>query len=153
MSARAVAWVLALTRAWLRCYTAGLPADLIEERCNEIESDLWEMQHDPAIGSPWRVGRTALCRVMAGMHHDIAWRMDHAGLQEQLLTRRLVAFSIAALVLLSSLAMPVAYFKGRREVASCARAITDHNSTAALRHDVIRCAGAFFTARQPETPR
>jgi hypothetical protein len=37
---------IALVRAWTRVYTWQMPADEREARRSEIESDLWELQHD-----------------------------------------------------------------------------------------------------------
>ena len=76
MSAWPCAIVIAVTRAWLRFYTLGLPLDIGASRREEIESDLWEMQHDPGISSSWSWAIKAVGRLLAGLADDIGWRME-----------------------------------------------------------------------------
>jgi hypothetical protein len=67
---------IALVRAWTRLYTCGLPPGLRTARRAEIDSDLWELEHDQ---EPPRQGWTApqiLARLLAGIPDDLAWRMD-----------------------------------------------------------------------------
>ena len=46
-----------LVRAWTRAYTCGIPPMWAEQRRAEIESDLFELQHDP------------LCRLATNPRH------------------------------------------------------------------------------------
>jgi hypothetical protein len=82
MRAWPCAVVCALTRAWLRVYTFGLPVDVSDGRREEIESDLWEMEHDPGISGSCSCAMQALSRLFGGMADDIAWRMEAAPIRE-----------------------------------------------------------------------
>jgi hypothetical protein len=61
-----------LTRWWTRVYTVGLPRDVRETRCAEIESDLWESLHDPDVERP-----QILPRLAAGVVDDVSWRAGY----------------------------------------------------------------------------
>ena len=63
---------VALTRWWTRFYTLGLPGEIREARCAEIESDLWESLHDPEIASA-----QILPRLAGGVVDDVCWRATH----------------------------------------------------------------------------
>ena len=63
---------VALTRWWTRVYTLGLPGDVREARCAEIESDLWESLHDPEA-----VHAQILPRLAGGIVDDVCWRAMH----------------------------------------------------------------------------
>src|SRR5215216_1319408 len=63
---------VALTRWWTRFYTLGLPADVREARCAEIESDLWESLHDSDVEHP-----RILPRLAGGVIDDVCWRTMH----------------------------------------------------------------------------
>ncbi|MEX1195711.1 MAG: hypothetical protein WD904_08870 [Dehalococcoidia bacterium] len=66
----------ALTRSWAATYTRGLPAELRNERCDEIDCDLWEHQWlasrraSPATGTAIEI----LARMLVGIPSDITWR-------------------------------------------------------------------------------
>ena len=142
---RAFPFVIAVTRGWTRLYTHGLPPAVAACRRDEIDSDVWEMCHDDDAGTLTRRLRIAVCRLVGGMVDDLRWRMDHASLAEISFARRAVAFALATLVVGSLLALPAWRFGGGRRVATCAATTGQPATTAHLRHDVIRCAGAFFT--------
>ena len=146
MSARLLGVVIAVTHAWLRLYTRRVPADVAAARCAEIESDTWEMQHDPHMAPGLRRVWIAAERLLRGIPDDLAWHLENAAIEEQLVVRRVFALTAATVLVLSLLAVPSFFLKGRREVDSCAAQTAELNSTAALRHEVIRCAGAFFAA-------
>jgi hypothetical protein len=148
MSARLLEAVIALTRAWLRVYTRRVPADVAAVRSAEIESDTWEMQHDPHMAAGLRRVWIAAERLLRGIPDDLAWHLENAALEEQLVVRRVFALTAATALVLSLWAVPSWFVKGRREVDSCAATATGLNSTAAMRHEVMRCAGAFFAARR-----
>lgn len=145
MIAAALNGTLAVTRAWLNLYTSGLPANVALSRRAEVESDLWEMQQDSTLRR--RLVLVAVTRMVAGIPDDLVWRTEHAASNEQLLTRRLTALVAAAAIVISLWAAPIFLLKGRRELVSCAGSAAQPTTTAALRHDVIRCAGAFFASR------
>ncbi len=63
---------VALTRWWTRFYTLGLPGEVREARCAEIESDLWESLHDPDVAHP-----QILPRLAGGIVDDVCWRATH----------------------------------------------------------------------------
>ena len=64
-----------VARLWTRVYTLGMPAELRAARLTEIESDLWECQHDP--GRPARPAEM-IARVLLGIPDDILWRMEQS---------------------------------------------------------------------------
>jgi hypothetical protein len=134
--------ITAATRLWARLYTAGLARELARSRRDEIDSDLWEMQHDPDHRP-----RAALQRLLFGIPDDIGWRMDVAASHEQLLTRRFIALTAATVIVVILWAVPTVLLKGRREMLSCAETAQDPRDTAELRHEVLRCAGTFFARR------
>lgn len=137
---------IAATRCWLRTYTSGLPADMASDRKAEIESDVWDMHHDAETAG---LGRALLTmrRLLAGMRDDIGWRTEVAPLNEQLLTRRLIAIGAATIVVGTLWSLAPVVLKGRRELATCAETAREPRDTAELRHEVLRCAGLFFAKR------
>ena len=58
-----------IARAWVDCYTRGLPEPAGTRRRDELESDIWEQTHDPHIGS-----RGVLGRCVRGIPADVWWR-------------------------------------------------------------------------------
>jgi hypothetical protein len=145
MTARTAAAVLALTRAWLRVYTCGAQPRLARARRTEIESDLWEMQHDADLGPPLRYACIALTRLITGIPDDIAWRFDCAAEDEQMIVRRVFAFTAATLLVVSLWMVPSLFLNGQKEIAACAAAAPQPQTNADLRLQVMRCAGAFFS--------
>jgi len=75
---RSVQAASALSRAWVRLYTARLPVTLRDSRRAEVETDLWEHQHDHrASRTPPRITATEiLLRTCLGAVDDLAWRVD-----------------------------------------------------------------------------
>ena len=68
----------ALSRAWVRLYTARLPETLRDSRRAEMDADLWEHQHD-RLASRTAAGITAteiVLRTCLGAFDDLAWRFD-----------------------------------------------------------------------------
>jgi len=147
MSARLLTAILAMTRAWLRLYTSGLPADVAIARRAEIDSDLWEMEHDDDLTGTWQHPIVALQRLMAGMADDVGWRLEVAAPGEQVVARRSMALAAASVIVVSLWSVPTLLLKGRRELVACAENADTPTSTAELRHEVLRCAGAFFVRR------
>lgn len=136
--------VMALTRGWLRVYTCGMPPDRADARRAEIESDLWEMQHDPDLARGRLSGSMAMARLIDGIPYDIAWRLDNAAFEEQFIVRRVFALTAAAILVLSLWTAPSLLLEGDRD-AVCAE--TPRPQTRAdLLHEVVRCAGALFSS-------
>jgi hypothetical protein len=65
-------------RTWTRIYTCGLPPLSRDVRRAEIESDLWESQHDPDRGSGPGAAGHVLLRLLLGLPDDVFWRLTHA---------------------------------------------------------------------------
>ncbi len=81
MIEKSVGIVPSLVRNWARVYTFGLPSEIREARCAEIESDLWEHANDLELGrdahSPF-CALHALIRLLAGVPDDLLWRIEQA---------------------------------------------------------------------------
>ena len=135
---------IALTRSWLRVYTCRMPRHLADARRAEIESDLWEMQHDPELPPGLRGGSMAMARLIDGMADDIAWRVDNAAVEEQFVVRRAFAVTAATVLVLSLWTVPTWLFNGDRDLTACAAAAPRLPASGRL-DDVIRCAGAHFS--------
>lgn len=138
--------VMALTRGWLGVYTCHMPPHLADARRAEIESDIWEMQHDPDLASGLSSGWIAMARLIAGMPDDLAWRLDNAAIEEQLIVRRVLSLAAATVLVLSLWTVPSFFVKGDRDVAACAAAASRPQTTTDRLDEVIRCAGAFFAS-------
>jgi len=67
-----------LTRTWTRTYTRGLPLDVREARCAEIDSDLWEQRCEAGLmGRDEReVALHVLARLALGIPADLLWRLE-----------------------------------------------------------------------------
>ncbi len=87
-----------IVRGWTRLYTWRLPATVRTARLAEIESDLWEFQHDASSGSATARGWHVLLRLVAGLPDDLCWRLEQAPLLGRT-SRRLVALTAVALLL------------------------------------------------------
>ncbi len=68
----------ALTRAWVRLYTSGMPVDLRESRRAEIDADLWDHDQDAREnGVPRAVfAMEILLRALLGVPDDLSWRFE-----------------------------------------------------------------------------
>ena len=66
---------LALSRGWVRCYTAGVSRQSREERRAEIESDVYEHQADAALAGRTGFAVELLFRIVLGMPADLSWRL------------------------------------------------------------------------------
>jgi hypothetical protein len=94
---------LAFVRVWTTLYTSGMPPGLRETRRAEIESDLWESQHDRRPESDASVATQMLLRLLRGVPDDLLWRLElidlrsrrrHTGLWLTAAASILVAFSL-----------------------------------------------------------
>jgi hypothetical protein len=138
--------VIALTRGWLAVYTAHTPRHLAESRRAEIESDIWEMEHDADLTPGLRRNWIVATRLLAGMPDDLAWRLDNAEVGEQLFVRRVCALTAATLLVLSLWTVPSLFVDGQQQLATCAATARPPQTNADFRLEVMRCAGAFFSS-------
>lgn len=78
MSKPAAAIAARLALGWVRLYTRGLPTDVGDDRRSEIESDLWEHEHDVLVagGQEGAFALAALGRLALGIPADLLWRMQ-----------------------------------------------------------------------------
>lgn len=146
VTTRMLPLVIALTRGWLRAYTCQMPRHLAESRRAEIESDLWEMQHDRDLTRGRASGSIALARLIKGIPCDIAWRFDNAAFEQQLIVRRMFALAAATLLVLSLWSVPPMFLHGDRDMAACAATAPMPHVRADLLHEVVRCTGVLFSS-------
>jgi len=144
-------FAVGLVRLWCRVYTWDMSPPLATSRRAEIESDLWELQHDPEEEQGSRAGLRIVGRLLMGVGDDVAWRLESAMDGEDPLMRRAVAFTAAATILIVALWTLPAWSGSqsvrRTPVTDCADETTPSQMTPDLRLRVMQCAGAFFTPR------
>ena len=88
-----------LVRTWTRVYTWGAPSVWAAQRRADIESDLWEQQHDPNGGRGLAPAAHILARLVSGMADDCTWRLERTTLQDNVLIRRAVMLGAATIAL------------------------------------------------------
>jgi hypothetical protein len=124
-----------LVRGWTRAYTCGIPFVWAEQRRAEIESDLWELQHDPDGARGLAPAVQVLGRLCAGIGDDLSWRLERTTLQDNVRIRRAVTLAAATVALSmlwgSSGATP--------RVTGCPSAPRKPRV-----EQVLECVGAFF---------
>jgi hypothetical protein len=86
-------FALTIVRVWTTLYTSGMPDGLRETRRAEIESDLWESQHDRRPESNLGVGVQILLRLLRGIPDDLLWRVELMDLRRR---RRRIGMWITA---------------------------------------------------------
>jgi hypothetical protein len=93
----------ALVRAWTRAYTWRLEPAVRDTRRAEIDSELWEFQHDPERGA-YPAAHT-LARLLIGIPDDLSWRAEHAQARRTPTRARLraVAWTVATLIVFAAL--------------------------------------------------
>ena len=96
MSAPLTVLATAAVRTWTWFYTRGTPVCVRDGRRQEIESDLWEQQHDLAGEPDARVAAGIVLRLLAGVLDDVQWRLEHRALSPRR-TQALVATTVAIL--------------------------------------------------------
>ena len=79
MTTRPLSLATWIVHAWTRVYTQGLPSAEQRARRAEIESDLWEFEHDPDEPKGGWAAIQVATRLIAGIPEDLAWRIDVAG--------------------------------------------------------------------------
>jgi hypothetical protein len=126
--------------------------DLRENRIAEIESDLWELQHDP-VSRRLHPSLHIVARLIMGVPCDVCWRVEQESLQPESFSPR--AVFTAAIALAAALwIVPVWYARAdssrSTRIEECAGAF-ESKPTSTTRADyrmhVITCAGAFFASR------
>ena len=64
-------------RLWTRLYTWGLPPALRAARREDIESDLWESEHDPTRhDGVFSLPVQVFARMLFGIPDDLGWRVE-----------------------------------------------------------------------------
>jgi hypothetical protein len=142
---------IGLVRLWCRVYTWNMSASLAASRRAEIESDLWELQHDPEAEQSSGAGVQILSRLLMGIPDDVAWRLESAADGADPLMRRAIALTAAATILVVALWTVPGWLGSqsvrRTPVTDCADETTPSQMTPDLRIRVMQCAGAFFAPR------
>jgi hypothetical protein len=150
------AMAVAAVRGWMRVYTHGMAIEWAEARRAEIESDLWELLHDPDQDVDARHASLApamhvLARLVLGIPDDLRWRVERSDVEDSLALRRAIAMSAAAaIVFLIFWVLPAFVWgvpSGRPQVVECATTVSVARTRAEYREQVMTCAGAFFTPR------
>ena len=95
---------MAAVRAWTRVYTWRLPEPVRERRGAEIESDLWESQHDTRAGRG--LAFQLIARLVLGFFDDVRWRVEQGNEAGQ--RRSVLALSAGAAVLLACMLFVIA---------------------------------------------
>jgi hypothetical protein len=146
----------AFVRVWTRVYTSRTSPALREERRAEIESDLWELQHDLETGRGLAPSVQVIARLLLGVPDDLCWRLEHADEGDRRWLRRTVALTAAALALIAFWLLPARprqdLSTDRTRVLECGSASAPPQTRAEFRMQVITCAGAFFTSRRNTDP-
>jgi hypothetical protein len=65
-----------LVRIWTLLYTWRTPPPVREARRRELESDLWESQHDPGASTGMAYAVQIVARLLIGIPDDLAWRFE-----------------------------------------------------------------------------
>ena len=76
-------FAIAIVRAWTSLYTWRMSATLREERRAEIESDLWEFQHDRTESGSLEIAAQMLLRLVLGVPDDLGWRLEHTAVETE----------------------------------------------------------------------
>lgn len=145
-----------LVRLWCRMYTWDMSPRLAASRRAEIESDLWELQHDPEEQQGASAGRRILARLLMGVPDDVAWRLECAADGDDRLVRRTIALTAAATMLVVALWTWPAWLEGqsarKTRVTECADDTGSFQPTPDVRIRLMQCAGAFFTPHAKSAP-
>lgn len=83
-----------LVRAWTRVYTHGLPRAERTARRAEIDSDLWEFEHDLEAPQGGWAATQVFVRLLVGIPDDLAWRMDVGAAAHRAPVRALAAAGV-----------------------------------------------------------
>lgn len=88
---------ITLVRLWTKRYTSGVPPAIGDRRREEIESDLWEFEHDPDRGGEMASAFRVLARWLLGVPDDVLWKLNQRTLRP-LAVRVAVALATLAVV-------------------------------------------------------
>lgn len=93
----------ALVRGWTCAYTWRMEPVLRDMRRAEIESELWEFQHDPERGA--YPAAHVIARLLIGIPDDLSWRAEQARDRRTPGRARLraVAWTVATIVVVAAL--------------------------------------------------
>jgi hypothetical protein len=106
MTSRSSTVAAILVRAWTRIYTWGMDAERRHSRQAEIESDLWESEHDEVgAATRWPSSLQTAARLVAGVPADVLWRLEYSCQWESPMRRRIAAAFIAVLGLFAAYAL------------------------------------------------
>jgi len=92
-----------IVRFWTALYTSGMPDALRDARRAEIESDLWESQHDRRPASDVSVATQMLLRFVRGLPDDLLWRLELMDLRLKRRRIRIWVMATSGLVLWAAL--------------------------------------------------
>lgn len=78
MTPTTLAQAQVLVLAWVRAYTARLPADVRDRRREEVAADVWEQSHEAMVrgASARALAAHVLLRWLRGVPADLTWRVD-----------------------------------------------------------------------------
>jgi hypothetical protein len=98
MTSPLLALAVRVVRAWTRFYTRQLSPDTRDTRRAEIESDLWEFQHDRERLRAVSPALQLLTRLARGIPDDLSWRADHLNAGRRPAAARLATFALLVVV-------------------------------------------------------
>ena len=75
----------ATVRTWARVYTWRLAAHIRDARREDIESDLWESEHDPAVDNRYSLPLRVFARMVLGVPDDLGGRNEQEQAMDKLL--------------------------------------------------------------------
>ena len=78
MTPRSASPVASVVRLWTWVYTLGLPPALRDARRAEIESDLWDLEHEAEQHRGLSPAVQMWVRLLLGFPDDLLWRLTHA---------------------------------------------------------------------------
>lgn len=150
---KSVPWrfAAALVSTWTRVYTWRMDAWRRDVRRAEIESDLWEFEHDSnARGLSPAVH--VLARLVIGIPSDVCWRVESRLPERPALRPHAALAATAALVIAALWMAPVWLGRSQPNVAGGLRDCADEYAALSpasrtrpdYRMQVFSCVGAFF---------
>jgi TonB family protein len=89
----------AAVRLWTRVYTWRVPPPMRDARREEIESDLWESEHDQALDGRLGLSLRVFARLLIGIPDDLGWRVEQVRTMERSMRFRIALLGGVAGVL------------------------------------------------------
>src|SRR6476661_8061354 len=99
-----------LVRMWTRVYTWRMATDVREMRLDEIESDLWELEHDP-VSRGVSPALQIVARLLMGVPADLFWRGEQASLEPEPVRLRAMMTAAVALLVAAMWILPAWYLR------------------------------------------